>query len=148
MKKILYIIFMIIIFNFSYSLNFTAAPVNFEVNLEKAITEEIYIINNTPEPLRIEAYIDTLKGYEDKSLNSNIVIFPKKISIKPGEKQTIRFRIKPSENMESGKYKSLLVLQEIPSEIKKENSAETLKGVSAEFKLVTELAIVVTGIKK
>lgn len=148
MKRIIYIIFMLAIFNFSYGLNFTVAPISFEISLEKAITEEVILINNTPKPLRIEAYIDILEGYEEKNLNSNIVIFPKKISIKPGGKQVIRFRVKPSENMQAGKYKSLLVFQEIPSEIKTENSNGTLSKISAGFQLITELAIIVTGVKK
>lgn len=148
MKKIFYTILMLIIFNISYSLNFTAAPVSFEIDLNKAVTEEIFLINNTPTPLRIEAYVDTLEGYEEKNLNSNIVIFPKKISIKPGGKQVIRFRVKPSENMEKGKYKSLLVFQEIPSKIEENITGETSKNVSAGFKLITELAIIVTGVKE
>lgn len=147
MKKILYMVLMVTIFKFSYSLNFTAAPVNFEINLEKTTTEEVILINNTPSPLRIEAYIDTLEGYEEKNLNSNIVIFPKKISIKPGGKQVIRFRVKPSKDMESGKYKSLLVFQEIPSEIKTQGEDDKITGVAVGFQLITELAIVVTGVK-
>ncbi len=49
----------------------------------------MYIINNTPTPLRIETYLEAADSFENFNLNDDITIFPKIISIKPGAKQTI-----------------------------------------------------------
>lgn len=148
MKKILYFFIFTISYFSSYALNFTIAPTSFEVDLDKVETHEVFVINNTVTPLRLEVYVDTAKDYEKKSLNSNIVIFPKKISIKPGAKQIVRFRVKVPKELEKGKYKSLLVFREIPSELKqKVEIKSTNEGVATNLSFITEIAIGVTGIK-
>lgn len=146
MRKIslLFVIFMMS--KIMYGLNFSIAPTKFNINLNKIETQEAYIINNTAEPLRVEVYVDTAEGYEKNNLNSNIVIFPKIISVKPGMKQVVRFRVKPSKDMAKGKYKSLLVFRELPKNIKVIDN-ENSKKFETDFKFITEVAVGVNGIK-
>lgn len=146
MKKIIYILILLLSSTISYSLNFSIAPTKFEIDLNKVATQEAYIINNTSTPLRVEVYLDTADGYEENNLNSNIVIFPKKISIRPGGKQTVRFRAKGTNELKDGKYKSLLVFKEIPAEIKTTNT-KTSNGIVTDFSFITELAVGITGVK-
>lgn len=148
MKKILFFFIFMINFFSSYALNFTIAPTSFEINLNKSETHEAYIINNTTTPLRIEVYVDIAKNYENKGLEKNITIFPKKVSVKPGARQIVRFRVKPSKDMQDGEYKSLLVFKEVPNEIKQKVDDKTSdEGIVANFSLITEIAIGVTGKK-
>lgn len=135
-----------IVFVVSFSLNFSIAPTSFNLDLSKNETNEAYIINNTSAPLRIEIYLDEAEGFENKSLSSNIMIFPKLISVKPGGKQSVRFKIKSTEKLEKGKYKSLLVFREKPKEIKQKTEEDD--GFSTEFNFITEIAIGITGEKR
>ena len=131
-----------------YALNFSVAPTSFKVELKKTVTQEVYIINNTSAPLRIETYLEAAESFENFNLNDNITVFPKMISIKPGAKQTIRFRVKPNTEMADGEYKSLLIFKEVPKEIKTTIvSDENNKGLSTELTFITEVAIGVSGIK-
>ncbi|MDU1910502.1 fimbria/pilus periplasmic chaperone [Fusobacterium sp.] len=147
MKKIFTFLMIFTIGTAIYALNFSVAPTSFQVELKKPVTQEVYIINNTPAPLRIETYLEAAESFDNFSLNNNITVFPKMISIKPGSKQTIRFRVKPEAAMKDGEYKSLLVFKEVPQEIKtivindKDN-----KGLSTEVSFITEVAIGVSGI--
>lgn len=143
MKKLL--IFLIISFS-TFALNFSIAPTKFDLDLSKNETKEAYIINNTSAPLRVEIYLDKAEGYEDKNLNSNIVVFPKLVSVKPGGKQSIRFKVKSSEELEKGEYKSLLVFREKPKEIKQKTQES--EEFSTDFNFITEIAIGVRGEKK
>lgn len=145
MSKIILLFYFIISIS-TFSLNFSIAPTKFDLDLSKSETKEAYIINNTSSPLRVEIYLDKAEGYENKDLNSNIVIFPKLISIKPGGKQSVRFKVKSTENLEKGKYKSLLVFREKPKEIKQK--IQESEKFSTEFKFITEIAIGVTGEKR
>mgnify|MGYP001268749036 CR=1 FL=1 len=145
MSKIILLFYFIISIS-TFSLNFSIAPTKFDLDLSKNETKEAYIINNTSSPLRVEIYLDKAEGYENKDLNSNIVIFPKLISIKPGGKQSVRFKVKSTENLEKGKYKSLLVFREKPKEIKQK--IQESEKFSTEFKFITEIAIGVTGEKR
>lgn len=143
--KILFGLIMIGVY--SWALNFSVAPTEFKVDLNKNSIEEVYLMNNTATPLRIETYVETARGYDGKDLNEEIVIFPKKISIRPGGNQTIRFRVKATER-ELGQYKSLIVFREIPQQIKKEKVDGKRNNFETNLNFVTEIAIGVTGEKR
>lgn len=148
MKKLAFITFLLIISLTSYSLNFSVMPTGFVVDLDKVSTQEVYITNNTSAPLRLEAYFgsDTNFG-EEFNLNSNSVIFPKIIALKPGAKQTIRFRTKPNADMKEGEYKSYLTFKEIPQEIKTTPGGEenNKTAMSTNLQMITEISISVFG---
>ena len=130
MKKFLFIILLLSFSVLSYSLNFSVAPTGFSVELDKTSTQEITIINNTAEPLRLAASFQSDSEFGEKyNLNSNLTIFPKIISLKPAGKQIVRFRVKPDSSIKDGEYKSLLTLTELPGEIKtipNENNSQTV----------------------
>lgn len=142
MKKLFFIY--ICLYNIILALNFSVAPTGFNLDLKQNLTNEVYLINNTAKPLRIEVFTEVPESYEDYNFNENIVIFPKMISIKPGGKQTVRFKIKKNSNMKDGEYKSLLVFREKPSEIKSEDIKNTT-GLTTNISFITELAIAVKG---
>lgn len=144
MKKIVFLIHFMFFSITTWSLNFSIAPTRFEVDLSKTTNHEAYLINNTSRPLRIKVYTEIPKSYENYNLNENITIFPKMISIKPGAKQEIRFRIKPSENMKDGEYRSFLVFKEMPGGIKKETSGKAEELIT-DLKVITEVAVNVFG---
>lgn len=142
MKRIfLYFFFL---FNIAFGLNFSVAPTGFELDLKKSTTNEVYLINNTSQPLRIEVFTETPESYEDSNFEDRITIFPKVFSIKPGSKQTIRFKIKTDKDMKDGEYKSLLVFREKKNEIKYDDKTKE-KNLSSNISLITEIAIGVTG---
>ena len=148
MKKLSFFTLLVILSVISYSLNFSVMPTGFVVDLDKVSTQEVYITNNTSAPLRLEAYFQGDPNFgENFNLNSNSVIFPKIIAMKPGAKQTIRFRTKPDANMKDGEYKSYLTFKEIPQEIKtilsEDGSNKT--AMSTNLQMITEISISVFG---
>lgn len=143
MLKKLYISMIFCLFSMrAQGFNFSVAPTRFEVNLDKIVTNEITLLNNTTKPMRIESFIETAPGYEKSDLNESIKLYPKLVSIKPGGKQVVRFRIKPKGNMKDGEYKSYVVFKEIP--LKEKDKGEIGK-VGAQIKMLTELGISVYG---
>lgn len=146
MKKLIFFIYFLILYENILGLSFSIAPTKFQVDLQKTSNHEVYLINNTASPLRIKIYTEAPKSYEKYNLNENIVIFPKIISIKPGSKQEVRFRVKPSENIkEKGEYRSFLVFEEVLPEIKTKNIEENETKVGTELKIITETVINVFG---
>ena len=136
----------------SFSLNFSIAPTEFEVDLNKNSIHEVYVMNNTAEPLRIEAYTEIIPEYLENNLIDDIVIFPKIISIRPGGnrpggKQTIRFKVKENKNKQIGVYKNLMVFREVPNRIKK-ISTNSESQFSTKLSFITEIAIGIKGEKK
>lgn len=146
MKKIL--IMIMILFKVKlFALSFSVAPTEFEISLEKNQLYEVYIMNNTFSPLRIEIYKEDIKGYEDKSLTEDIIIFPKIVSIRPGGKQLVRFKIKPNPARKKGSYRSLLVFRENPNSIKTISKTST-DDFETKLNFITEIAIGIKGEKK
>lgn len=147
MKK-LYVLFLVIFINIlSYGTNFSVAPTRFELKIDKITTNEIYVTNNTARPLRITTYLESDEVFgKDYNLNSNIVIFPKVMTIKPAGRQVVRFRAKPDANLKDGEYKSYIVFKEIPPEIKNVSEKLSSNGVSSNIVILTELGISVYGI--
>lgn len=147
MKKILFFLILGINYILSFSLDFSVVPTRFEINLEKMTTNEIYVTNNTSEPMKLEAYIEGDKGFgTDFNINDDIVIFPKKIFIKPAGRQIVRFRVKPNSKYSSGEYKSYIVFKEVPYEIKA-TGENLVNGSLTNVSLITEIGIPVYGSK-
>lgn len=134
----------------SYALSFSVYPTRFNIDSSRVTTEEVMIVNNTLEPLRVEIFSEADKDFsEEHSLNSNIMIFPKSISIKPGATQTVRFRVKPESKLQDGEYRSYITFKEIPYEIKSTSSTEEKQeGLGANLKLITEVSIPVLSMGK
>lgn len=146
MKKYIIMFQMLIITALSYALNFTVYPTRFLVPIDSITTQELKIINNTEGPLRVEMFVESDKEFgEEFNLNSNIKIFPNIISIKPGESQIVRFRVKPDKKLNDGEYKSYLTFKEVPYEIKSEEKEEK-KKISSNLKFNTEISIPVLSI--
>lgn len=144
MKKV-YIAIIFFIINISIkALNFTVSPTKFEADLKKDNIFEVYLLNNTSKPLRLEIYSEIPKGYEDKNLDENIVIYPKKISIKPGAKKEIHFKVKKKDNIKNEEHKSLLVFRESLPVIKEKdiNGAEIF---NLKLDFITEIAVGIYG---
>lgn len=146
MKKFIFIVFFTILSSVVYCLNFSIAPTGFRIDLNKTITNEITIINNTNQSLRLESFSESDNDFGDKyNLNSNITVFPKIISIKPASSQIVRFRVKPSSNMQDGEYKSYLTFKEMQSEIKTTDSNK-ING-ETNIAIQTEISISIYGDK-
>ena len=149
MKKIIFLINFIFLSMITFSANFSVAPTRFEVELGKVTTNEVYVVNNTSNPLRIETYVESDKNFGEKyNLNSDIVVFPKKIAIKAGGTQIVRFRVKPNPNMPDGELKSYINFSEVPEEIKNVNSeGKGTEKSGSNISIVTELGVPVYGYK-
>lgn len=144
MKKAIVVIIFFITNIVTLCLNFSVSPTKFEVDLSKDGTYEAYLLNNTPNPLRIEVYTEVPKGYEENNLNKNIVIYPKKISIKPGGKKEIRFKVKSIKNINKKTFKTLLVFRESLPNIKEKVEIRNSR-VNMDLSFITEIAIGVYG---
>lgn len=126
--------------------NFSVAPTRFEVSLDKIATNEVILMNNTAEPMRVATFLEAPEGYGKYNLNNNIKLYPKMVSIKPGGRQIVRFRVKPSPNMEAGEYKSYIVFKEKEGQIKKvETNVEETTGIGVQIKMLAEIGISIYG---
>lgn len=148
MKKIFLLINFIFISIISYGLNFSVAPTKFEIDLEKLTTSEVYIINNTTEPMRLETYLENDKDFgEEFGFKDQLMVYPKKIAIKGGASQTVRFRVKPSSKLPDGELKTYIVFKESPQGIKFKGKKDEEQQTKSNISILTEIGIPVYGYK-
>lgn len=146
MKKFFMLVTGLVLSIQSFAFNFSVAPTRFEVNLDKIATNEVILINNTSEPMRVETFLEAPEGYEKYNLNNAIKLYPKMVSIKPAGKQIVRFRVKPLPDMEAGEYKSYIVFKEKESELKKvETNTEKMETIGVQIKMLAEIGISIYG---
>ncbi len=136
------LILLFIISAISLALDFSIYPTRFEFDTTKMNTEELFIVNNTTAPLRIEVFTETDKNFgEEYNLDDNIKIFPKMVSVKPGGKQVVRFRVVPKK--EDGEFKSYITFKE--RERKNEGSESSSDAISSNIGILAEISIPVYG---
>lgn len=141
MKKLV-LILLFMISAVSFTLDFSIYPTRYEFDLGKINTEELYIINNTTAPLRIEVFSEADKDFgEEYNVNDNIKIFPKMVSVKPGGRQVVRFRVLPKK--EDGEFKSYITFRELPKTAPKTDSKSN--GISSNIGILAEISIPVYG---
>lgn len=151
MKKILITSLLLFITSLSYSFNIRVAPTGFIEDISKTVAREVYVMNETTEPMRVMVDIEEDPLYEKYSLIDNIKVFPKVLSIPPKGKRLVRFRLVPDEDMTDGEYKAYLIFKELANERSKEDMVSDIKddskGVKLDIKMLTEMGISIYGIR-
>lgn len=144
MKKFLLILFLTINC-IGYSLNFKLYPTSFNLDINKTSINEVTIINETLNPLRVTIFPEKdVEFGEEFNLNNNITVVPKNISLKPGASQVIRFRIKPDAVRKTGEFRSYLTFKETPPEIKT-SASKSSKNLTSNIQFITELSIPISA---
>lgn len=144
MKKFLLILFLTINC-IGYSLNFKLYPTSFNLDINKTSINEVTIINETLNPLRVTIFPEKdVEFGEEFNLNNNITVVPKNISLKPGASQVIRFRIKPDAVRKTGEFRSYLTFKETPPEIKT-SASKSSKNLTSNIQFITELSIAISA---
>ncbi|MBM6690428.1 molecular chaperone [Fusobacterium mortiferum] len=145
MKRVLSVLFFLVVNCIGYSLNFKLYPTSFNLDINKTSVNEVTIINETLNPLRVTIYPEKdIEFGEDYNLNNNITIVPKNISLKPGGSQVVRFRIKPDATRKVGEFRSYLTFKEILPEIKT-TATTNADGLMSNIQFITELSIPVSA---
>lgn len=120
-KKIILIFLILIKMSYSSNFNFSVAPTKIEIDLKKDTVEEIYLINNTDEELKLLAYFETPLEYENAKLEKYSEVFPKLVVIPPRGEKIVKIAYKFSKDIDLEKeYKSYIIFKELPNKINKE----------------------------
>ncbi|MFW5787439.1 MAG: fimbria/pilus periplasmic chaperone [Halanaerobiaceae bacterium] len=157
-KTIFYLSFiLIIILLFSTSagraVNIQVAPRRFIFPGDHPLTEEVNVFNSSEQVIRVRVETEPPEGQpEEEYLGDWIKVYPRVISIEPGQQRVVRFSLRtPEEEVPDGEYRSLLFFEELPPEEdknEKENKEDQKPQgdeVSIDFDLLTKIGINLYG---
>lgn len=141
MKKIIFLVIFIVVSMYSFALDFSVYPTRFVVDLKRPTVEEVYIQNDRDITIKVEIFSeeDRIFGSE-YNLNSNILIYPKVVYVKPRDRQIVRFKVKPLK--ENGEFKSYITFKQVADD---ENKVESQNIIQSQIGILAELSIPVYG---
>lgn len=130
MKKILnyLVIFLTLSFTAFGFFRTSVAPGVFDVSLDRPVTEEIIVVNNSNESIRLKVYTGKEADVEEKDyLGDWIRVFPRTLSLEPQSERRVKFSVRPPKDTLDGEYKGLIFIEELP-EVVEGKTTLTLAG--------------------
>lgn len=130
MKKFLnyLVIFLILSFTAFGFFRTSVAPGVFDVSLDRPVTEEIIVVNNSNEAIRLKVYTGKEGDVEEKDyLGEWIRVFPRTLSIDAQSERRVKFSVRPPKDTLNGEYKGLIFIEELP-EVVEGKTTLTLAG--------------------
>ncbi len=130
MKKIISIVFMFLMVTVSSFAFFrtSVAPGIFEMNLDRSATEEIILVNNSNEPIRVKIYPGKDENVKDEEyLGEWLRIYPRTMTLEGNSERRIKFSIRAPKDKPDGEYRGLIYIEELP-EVVEGQSTLTLAG--------------------
>ncbi|MGL5592564.1 fimbrial biogenesis chaperone [Cetobacterium sp.] len=93
----------------------SVAPGVFDVSLDRPVTEEIIVVNNSNEPIRLKVYTGKEEGVEEREyLGEWIRVFPRMLTLDANSERRVKFSVRPPKNITNGEYKGLIFIEELP----------------------------------
>ncbi|MGL5766199.1 MAG: hypothetical protein ACRCX8_11220 [Sarcina sp.] len=93
----------------------SVAPGVFDVSLDRQVTEEIIVVNNSNEPIRLKVYTGKEEGVEEREyLGEWIRVFPRMLTLDANSERRVKFSVRPPKNITNGEYKGLIFIEELP----------------------------------
>lgn len=130
MKKLMSIVFMFLIVTVSSFAFFrtSVAPGIFEMNLDRSATEEIILVNNSNEPIRVKVYPGKDENIKDEEyLGDWLRIYPRTMTLEGNSERRIKFSVRAPKEKPDGEYRGLIYIEELP-EVVEGQSTLTLAG--------------------
>ena len=141
-KNLLKIILgLLLIFQSSYSY-INIYPVKFDKRIDgEGGNQSYYLYNSTNKNMRYRIYTEKNLTDKNKDMSEWIEVYPKSVTLKPGEEREIKVLIKAPSKTKDGEYLGILGIKEV--EIPEDKTLrETGKGVLQVF---TDLKIEIAG---
>ncbi|MGL4902367.1 MAG: fimbrial biogenesis chaperone [Cetobacterium sp.] len=93
----------------------SVAPGVFDVSLDRPVTEEIIVVNNSNEPIRLKVYTGKEEGVEEREyLGEWIRVFPRMLTLDANSERRVKFSVRPPKDITNGEYKGLIFIEELP----------------------------------
>lgn len=106
----------------------SVAPGVFDISLDRPATEEIIVVNNSNEPIRLKIYTGKDGNLPDEEfLGDWIRVFPRTMTLEARAERRVKFSVRTPKEINNGEYKGLIFIEELP-EVIDGKSTLTLAG--------------------
>ena len=146
-KGIMVTVFMLMVFLgytvSTYAISMQVAPHRFVFSIDQSNTQEAVVTNVSDHPVKIKVYCEPAPDQlKEEYLGDWVVIFPKLLTLNPGEKKTVRFSVRTPKGLKDGEYRAFLFFEEM---FEKKEATEPIDNVQLDFQLLTKLGVNIYG---
>ncbi len=125
------------------AISLQVAPHRFVFRIDQSNTQEAVVTNISNSPLKINVYCEIVpEQAEEEYLGEWVIVYPRLLSINPGEQKVLRFSCRPPKGLKDGEYRALLFFEEIYN---KKDGEESTEDFALDFQLLTKLGVNLYG---
>lgn len=153
MKKV-YILMLSIIIYCSGWASFEVAPPIQILDLNKPLTRQFHLKNNSDKLVKIKIYPRRPDNQKEEKLYMGdwTIVYPKIVYLKPTEKKAVRFAVRTPEGfskMDDGEYRTLLIFEQMENKVysTEEGGAAEEEPASVGLQILHTIAVSVYGNK-
>ncbi|MCZ6558027.1 MAG: hypothetical protein O7A69_09650, partial [SAR324 cluster bacterium] len=135
--------------------SFQVSPTRFEFPLTKRFTNFFTLTNNSGQSVRIRIYPKFIQFSPDRKIEEKVghpldlsrwmVFNPRLVNIRPKQKRTIRFSVRPPRDLSGGEYRAVIFFEEMPARAAAQPQQAQGESVKLQLKLLTRLGVTIYG---
>ncbi|MCK4260082.1 MAG: fimbria/pilus periplasmic chaperone [Halanaerobiales bacterium] len=119
------------------------APHRFVFRIDQSNTQETIVTNVSDKAVRFKIYTEVATDQApEQYLGDWVIVYPRLVSLNPGDQKVIRFSVRPPNDLEDGEYRCYLYVEELYD---KSAEATEVEGVLMNFQLLTKIGINLYG---
>ena len=141
----------------AYAASFQVSPTRFEFSLSKRFTNFFTLTNIADKSLRVRVYAQFVEIDEKNQIVEKVghphdlsrwaVFNPRLLTIRPRQKRTVRFSIRPPRQLGEGEYRAVIFFEELPSRAPASPGAVDNKKVELQLTLLTRVGVSLYGMR-
>lgn len=133
---------------------FQVSPTRFEFSLSQRFTNFFTVTNNADQPVRVRVYAAFVTRRDGElveveqhpyDLSQWLVLNPRRLNLRPGQRQVVRFSVRPPGGLAEGEYRAVVFFEELPPPPSESGAAGDTGDVSFQLRLLTRLGITIYG---
>lgn len=148
MKKLYISIFSLILWSTVWAAFEVAPPIHI-INLDRPFTKQVHLKNISDRLVKIKIFSERPENQKDESLYMGewIVVYPKLLYLKPGEKKVVRFAARAPKGLKDGEYRSLLVFEQMQNKTYSTEEGESQEKATVGLEILQTVVSSVYGNK-
>lgn len=127
----------------AHAISLQVAPHRFVFRLDQSNAQEAVVTNISDRPVKFKIYAEMAQNQaQDQYLGDWVIIFPRLVSLNPGDQKVIRFSTRPPKNIKDGEYRAYLYFEEL---YEKSDEPVESENLVVDFQLLTKIGVNIYG---
>ena len=139
----------------AHGASFRISPTRFEFPLTKRFTNFFTLTNISRESVRVRVYARFVEVGEKNQIIEKVghphdlsrwlVFNPRLLTVRPKQRRTIRFSVRPPKGLSAGEYRAVVFFEELPPQVERKKTGGDPNSLSLQLTLLTRVGVTIYG---